>query len=123
MSKELKAINVGLFTGKIHIPNMNPRVMGATSAGDLGIDHPDARFVASFEFPEEPSAVIQRRGWAARYGQPAVLLVVAGIVAYMTMMQQIGSGVSATNSEGDVGSAAGFNNAKISSPTKPTAAK
>ena len=82
MSKELKAVNVGMFTGQITIPGMKPRVMGATSAGDLGIDHRDAQFVANFEFPEDASAAIQRRGRAARNGETAVFLIVAGIAAY-----------------------------------------
>ena len=72
MEKALKGININIFTGKLKLPDLNPRVLVATSAGNMGVDHPNAQYVLNCEFPEDPSTVIQRRGWASCRGKNAV---------------------------------------------------
>ena len=42
---QLKCVDINLFTGKIIIHNIFPRVLISTSAGDMGIDRPDAQLV------------------------------------------------------------------------------
>ena len=62
MKKQLKFVNINIFTGKMTIPNVFPRVLISTSAGDMGVDHPDAQLVLNFEFSDDPSTAVQRRG-------------------------------------------------------------
>jgi hypothetical protein len=41
--KQLKCVNINIFTVKMTIANIFPRVLIPTSAGDMGVDHPDAQ--------------------------------------------------------------------------------
>ena len=61
MDKVLKGININIFTGKLKLPDVNPRVLVATSAGDMGVDHPNAQFILNCEFPEERNLIRRDR--------------------------------------------------------------
>ena len=116
MKKQLKFVNINIFTGKMTIPNVFPRVLISTSAGDMGVDHPDAQLVLNFEFPEDPSTIVQRRGRAARGGEDALFFIEAGILSYLSLIRRIGTGVSTAATDDDT--LAGLNNSEIASPKK-----
>ena len=59
MKKQLKFVNINIFTGKMTILNVFPRVLISTSAGDMGFDHPYARLVLNFEFPKDAPTAVQ----------------------------------------------------------------
>ena len=92
MEKLLKYTNINLFTHKIRIPDIHPRVMVATSTGNLGVDHPDTQLVYNCEFPEDPSTLVQRRGRAPRDGQPAQFIVKVGLASYLNLTCCISDG-------------------------------
>ena len=116
MQKPLKYTNINLFTQKIRIPGMDPRVMVATSAGDLGIDHPDAQLVYNCEFPEDVSTLVQRRGRASRHGEPAKFIVKGGLASYLNLTRRISDVTTDYTNNDDAGEVAGFNNAEIATP-------
>ena len=120
MKKQLKFVNINIFTGKMTIPNVFPRVLISTSAGDMGVDHPDAQLVLNFEFPDDPSTAVQRRGRASRGGQDALFVIDAGISSYLSLVRRIGKSVSPAATDDDT--LAGFNNSEIASPKKTQAA-
>ena len=92
MEKVLKGININVFTGRLKLPDVNPRVLVATSAGDMGVDRPNAQYVLKCEFPEDPSTVIQRRGRVSCCGKNAVFFLAAGVALYLNLIQRIHSG-------------------------------
>ena len=89
MDKVLKGININIFTGKLKLPDVNPRVLVATSAGDMGVDHPNAQYILNCEFPEDPSTVIQRRGRASRRGENAVFFLAAGRIRHVFVTNRL----------------------------------
>ena len=117
MKKQLKFENINLFTGKMTIPEEFQRVLISTSAGDMGIDHPNAQLVMNLKFPEDPSTVVQRRGRAARGGQDTVFILSAGISSYLNLVRCMRNNVNAVATNED--RLVGFNNSEITSPKKP----
>ena len=45
MEKVLKYIKINAFNRRQKLPEVNPRVLVATSAGNMGVDHPNAQYV------------------------------------------------------------------------------
>ena len=118
MDKALKSININIFTGKLKLPDVNPRVLVATSAGDMGVDHPNAQYVLNCEFPEDPSTVIQRRGRASRRGENAVFFLAAGVASYLNLMRRIHIGSTPFFNDQPDDALDGFNNSAVASPKK-----
>jgi superfamily II DNA helicase RecQ len=88
--KQLKCVNINIFTVKMTIANIFPRVLIPTSAGDMGVDHPDAQLVLNFEFTEDVSTAVQQRGQALRGGQDALFVLDAGISSCLSLVHRIG---------------------------------
>ena len=102
---------------------MHPKVLISTSAGDMGVDHFDAQLVLNFEFPEDPSTVIQRRGWASRGGKDVLFVLDAGLSSYLNLVRRIGDNRPCCSNDKHEGNVDGFNNSEIAIPTKATAAE
>ena len=70
----------------------NPRVMLATSAADLGIDHPNCNYVHNIdyvhniEWPEDIATYVQRRGRGGRQNQESQFILNAGLSGYLQMV-------------------------------------
>ena len=58
IEKVLKCININVFTGRLKLPEANPRMLVATSTGKMGVNHPNTQSVLNCEFPEDPFTVI-----------------------------------------------------------------
>ena len=69
LSKEEKTGFMELFTGAVIVDGFNGRVMIATAAADLGVDHRECEFVLIFEWPDSISAFKQRSGRGSRDGR------------------------------------------------------
>jgi hypothetical protein len=86
----LKFVNINIFTGKMTILNVFLRVLTSTSAGDMGVDHPDAQLVLNFEFSKDTSTAVQQRDQALRSGQDALFVAGAGISSYLSLVRCAG---------------------------------
>ena len=89
LAKEEKLTMIKLLMGTILVSGFHPNVLLATSAADIGINHPNCLMVLIFEWPEDLATYVQRRGRAGRRGQEAVVILVAGISAYSSLMWRI----------------------------------
>jgi hypothetical protein len=118
MKKPAKYANIGIFTGKIVLDGVDARVMVATSAGDLGVDHPNAQLIINCEWPEDCSTAVQRRGRASRAGEKALFVIVAGIGSYLGLLRRffIDNSCSAPSDAG--APLAGYNNSEVASPVR-----
>ncbi len=65
------------------------RIMIATNAFGMGIDKPDVRFVAHYEFPNNPEALFQEAGRAGRDGLPARTFVFYNDTEFEEMDRQL----------------------------------
>ena len=111
-------MSIGVFTQKITIPGRKLHVLVAMSSGDLGVDHPDAQLVVNFEFPDDCSTVVQRRGRASRNNEIATFILVFGISAYLAMVRRTNKDLSKQAAASDLDLMDGFNNTEIASPSK-----
>ena len=90
-----------LYCRKIHVPDYDPRVLVATSAADLGIDHPNAQCGLNNEWPASISTFVQRRGRASRRDEDALIVVIAGVASYLHLFKRIKSDTDLANDDGD----------------------
>lgn len=60
--------------------------MLATSAADLGIDHPNCNYVHNIEWPEDIATYVQRRGRGGRQNQESQFILNAGLSGYLQMV-------------------------------------
>ena len=91
MKKPARYANIGIFTGKNVLDNVNKRVMVTTSAGDLGINYPNAQLIINCEWPKDCSKMVKHRGWVLRAerrggGEKALFVIVAGIGPYLGLV-------------------------------------
>ena len=89
LAKAEKLTMIKLLMGTMVVSGFKPNVLLATSAADLGINHPNCLMVLIFEWPEDLATYVQRRGRAGRRGQEAVVILVAGISSYSSLMWRI----------------------------------
>ena len=61
LKREDKGNLINLFTSKLQIDDFKPNVLIATSAADLGIDHPNSQLQLKVEWPESIASLVQRR--------------------------------------------------------------
>ena len=71
------------------VGDFNPNILLATSAADVGIDHPDMGLVLIFEWLEDIATYVQRRGRSGRSGQVAVVKLQARNSSLALSMLQI----------------------------------
>ena len=120
--KHEKFALIGIFCQKIRVEGYDPRVLIATAASDLGVDHPDAQCVINMEWPECIATLVQRRGRASRQGQAASFILVAGIAAYLSLLRRIYDGLEDVkfndDDEKDFDRAQAAVNSKVKSPSK-----
>ena len=90
-----------LYCRKINVPTYHHRVLVATSAADLGIDHPDAQCGLNNEWPDSISTFVQRRGRASRRDEIALIVVIAGIASFVQLTKRIYSNVDIHNNDDD----------------------
>ena len=113
---------IGIFCRKIRVEGYDLRVLIATAASDLGVDHPDAQCVINMEWPECIATLVQRRGRASRRGQAARFILVAGIAAYLSLLRRIHGGLEDVkfndDDEADFERAQSAVNSKVKSPSK-----
>lgn len=92
-------INVGIYHGGMDARSRSQmleswlndkfRIMVATNAFGMGIDKPDVRFVAHYEFPNNPEALFQEAGRAGRDGLPSRTFVFYNNTEFTEMEEQI----------------------------------
>jgi len=92
-------INVGIYHGGMDAKSRSHmleswlndkfRIMVATNAFGMGIDKPDVRFVAHYEFPNNPEALFQEAGRAGRDGLPSRTFVFYNNTEFTEMEEQI----------------------------------
>lgn len=118
---------IGIFCRKIRVEGYDPRVLIATAASDLGVDHPDAQCIINMEWPECIATLVQRRGRASRRGEEAVFILVAGITSYLALLRRIHDGLEDVkfndDDEKDFERAQSAVNSKVKSPKKKKTAK
>jgi len=115
MSKTEKISFTKLLEGAIVVPVFHPRVLLATAAADVAIDHPQVELVLNMEWPDDIPTLVQRRGRASRGGQPSKFILVAALSAHISKVSQIYrqlSGEEKADNEDDL--IAGY------SPLRPT---
>jgi len=88
LKREDKGNLINLFTSKLRIDDFNPNVLIATSAADLGIDHPNAQLQLNVEWPESIASLVQRRGRGSRRGEDSKYVLVAGISSYVHIVKR-----------------------------------
>ena len=88
LKREDKGNLINLFTSKLRIDDFNPNVLIATSAADLGIDHPNAQLQLNVEWPESIASLVQRRGRGSRRGEDSKFVLVAGISSYVHIVKR-----------------------------------
>jgi len=89
MSKTEKISFTKLAVGAIAVPSFCPRVLLATAAADVAIDHPQVELVQNMEWPDDIPTLVQRRGRASRAGQPSKFILVAALSAHISKVSQI----------------------------------
>lgn len=92
-------LNVGIYHGGMDAKsrsemleawlNNHFRIMLATNAFGMGIDKPDVRFVAHYEFPNNPEALFQEAGRAGRDGNESRTFVFFNGTEFEEMDTQI----------------------------------
>ena len=70
-AKDEKLNLIKLLMGTMTVLDFNPNILLATSAADLGINHPNVGLVLICEWPEDIATYVQRRGRSGRAGQYA----------------------------------------------------
>jgi superfamily II DNA/RNA helicase len=118
MEKTLKYININLFTGKLKLPEVILRILVATSASDMGVDHRNTQFVLNCEFPKNLSTVLQRRGRSSRRGKNAMFFLAAGVALYLNLIRRFHRGPPTSFDNQSDDALDGFNNFTGASPEK-----
>ena len=118
MEKTLEYININVFSGRLKLPEVNPRVLVAKSAGNMGVDHPNAQFVLNCESLEDPSTVIQRRGRFSCHGKNAVFFLAAGFASYLNLIRRFHRGSPPSFNDQLDNELDGHNNSTVASPKK-----
>ena len=78
-----------LFTGVVMVDGFNGRVMIATVAVDLGVDHRESAFVLILEWPDSLLTYKQRGGRGLRDGKESTTALVAGVSSLITLIKCI----------------------------------
>ena len=89
LSKNEKFNLIKIFVSHLQIEDFNPRVLVGTSATDLGIDKSKLKRVQIYEWCEDLSTFVQRRGRASRDGELSTCSTYAGLAAYTAMIARI----------------------------------
>ena len=89
VGKKGKLKLIKLFVQTLRVAGFEPRVLVATSSADVGIHHKDGGFVIIIEWPSDLATYVQRRGRTSRRGQPSIVIVVAGVSAYLSLIRRI----------------------------------
>ena len=89
LEKDEKHAFTNLFTGDLSIEGHDHRIMVATSAADLGIDHTECTFVLILEWPDSLASYVQRRGRAGRRKQISKIIIVAGLASVISLVKRI----------------------------------
>ena len=89
LAKDEKLNLIKLLMGTMTVLDFNPNILLATSAADLGINHPNVGLVLICEWPEDIATYVQRRGRSGRAGQYARVILVAGLSAYRSLIWRI----------------------------------
>ena len=80
---------IKLYSEKIKVPDYDPRVLIATSAANLGVDHPNAQCGLNNEWPNNISTFVQRRGRAYCRNEIAIIVIVAGVASFIAPSRKI----------------------------------
>ena len=122
MDKRGKGVAIRLFTGTLTVDGMSPRICVATSAGDMGIDHPDAQLVVNYGFVEDCSTFVQRRGRVSRRKEDAVMHTDISVVSYLYLVKRLSVTNDGSYDEDEAPTSDGFNNTELSTPSRQHAA-
>ena len=87
--RSLKFTNIGIFTGRIIVPGMCPHVLVATSAADMGVNHPNVKLVVNNKFTKDTSTLLQRRGRASRAGHPTTHVTDADVASHILLTRHL----------------------------------
>ena len=88
MEKMLKYININMFTGRLKVPEANPKVLIVTSTNVMGVNHPNLQVVLQCKILEDISMVVQCQGRSSRCGKEIVFLLAAGFLSYLNLVYQ-----------------------------------
>ena len=100
LPKQTKFDMINIFCRNMSFDGFNPRVLVATCAADIGVDCPDANHVMNIEWVHNISSWIQRMGRRSRHGQRSVIINVAGVSSYISMMMRIYRNRNPSNDDG-----------------------
>ena len=67
----------------------NGRILMATAAADLGVDHRACAFVLIFEWPDSISTFKQQIGRGSRDGRDSTTLLIAGLSSLIALTKRI----------------------------------
>jgi len=85
LKREDKGNLINLFASKLQIDDFKLNVLIATSAADLGIDHPNVQLQLNVEWPESIASLICQRGRGSRWREQSKFIIIAGISSYDTL--------------------------------------
>ena len=115
---------IKLYTQKIKVSDYKPLVLIATSAGDLGVDHPNAQCGLNNEWPDSICTFVQRRGRASRRDEIAIIVIVAGVASFIHLTKRILSNVDIYNNDDGEDDAdttsSGYNNLLVTPKKGPS---
>ena len=117
--KPAKYASIGIFTSNIVLDDVYTRVIVATSAGDLGVNHPNTKLVVNYKWTEDCSTAVQSRSQMSRVGKKAVLVIVTGIGSYRCLMRRFFVDDSDNAPSTAARPLAGYNNSEVASPSRP----
>jgi len=89
LTEEEKTGFMEIFTGAVYVEGYNGRILMATAAADLGVDHRECEFVLIFEWPDSISTFKQQIARKYPDGRYLTTLHVTGLSLLIALAERI----------------------------------